>query len=100
MPNKDYEIINLEDEKIDSLPDEVVGDAEDLPEPSLDDDVTQKEEQNLTLKQKIKHFFKDLWQNPKKRWSLIGGIFVLLIIGIATPHSRYFLLNKPKHRQK
>ncbi len=93
MPNKDYEIINLEDEKIDSLPDEVVGDAEDLPEPSLDDDVTQKEEQNLTLKQKIKHFFKDLWQNPKKRWSLIGGIFVLLIIGIATPHSRYFLLN-------
>lgn len=51
------------------------------------------QDKNRSLKEKVKDFFKDLWQNPRKRWSIIIGTVVLLMTIFLVPPTRYFVLN-------
>lgn len=46
-----------------------------------------------TLSQKIKDFFKDLWQDPKKRKVTIGTTLAIFALLMIVPNSRYFILN-------
>lgn len=42
---------------------------------------------------KITRFIKDLWRNPKKRWGIIFGSTVIVMVVAILPQSRYFVLN-------
>lgn len=48
---------------------------------------------NHSKLQKVTLFFKDLWQNPKKRWSIIVAVIFAIIGSLLIPVSRYFILN-------
>ncbi len=90
MPNQDEDNFDL-----DSAVDDVTLDESNELLSDQDKEVTEAfiPDKNRSLKQKFKDFFKDLWQNPKKRWSLIVGTTVLLIAVFVVPPSRYFMLN-------
>ncbi len=87
---KDQDEINLDEE----LEDIELQDSnlllEDQEVPIVEEDT---EANSKTRGQKIKEFFKDLWQNPKKRWGVIAGCAIFTITVLALPQSRYFLLN-------
>lgn len=51
------------------------------------------EDNNLDSGNKIARFVKDLWKNPKKRWSIIIGFTVVIMVVAILPQSRYFVLN-------
>jgi len=42
---------------------------------------------------KITRLIKDLWRNPKKRWGIIIGSAVIVMVVAILPQSRYFVLN-------
>lgn len=42
---------------------------------------------------KLADFFRDLWENPKKRKIVIISSVVLIAVLVIVPHSRYFILN-------
>lgn len=48
---------------------------------------------NDTPKKNWKEKLKDLWRDPKKRKITIGSLVTVLILAIAIPYSRYFILN-------
>ncbi len=48
----------------------------------------------------VKQFFKKWWDNPKARWATIAGLVAVLILIIALPVTRYFLLNSVGVRGK
>ncbi len=95
MQNKDEEYFDLNDDNTEStfIEDDETQKKEESTNKKTDTPNQLDQKQNLSFKQKLKNFLKDLWQNPKKRWSLVAGVFVVLIVLVVTPHSRYFMLN-------
>lgn len=107
MPDKNNDLIDLDNQDIEMDIDDLLDDEDIEPKDTSKDlkdkpnaqTNNQSEQQNTdsltnkTFKQKLKAFFKGLWQNPKKRWSvIIGGTFILIVIFL-TPFTRYFILN-------
>lgn len=95
MPNKDEEFFDLDDDntEVAIIEDDKIQNSEESTDKETEIPNQLEQKQNQSFKQKLKNFVKDLWKNPKKRWSLIGGTFVLVVVIFATPHSRYFVLN-------
>lgn len=59
----------------------------------LSEGLDEEPKEKLSFKQKLSSFIKDLWRNPKKRWSVIIGFSGLLLTFAILPQSRYFVLN-------
>ncbi len=90
MPSKDDDSLNL-DSAVDDIS---LNDSDDTLRRE-DEDVTRAftQSKDRGFKEKVADFFKDLWQNPKKRWSIIVGTVVILMTIFILPMSRYFVLN-------
>lgn len=92
MPDKDKDFIDLEDENnIDDSMFEDINEPQAEPEKELAEAFAPEKPKGF--KQKFKAFVKDLWQNPKKRWSLIIGSTVFMMMVLLLPTTRYFVLN-------
>ncbi len=84
-----------EDDTIKNAVDDIVSKEGDVVLEAEDAELQKAFEQHppKTLKQKIKSFFKQWWENPVARWSTII-ILLLIILGLAVfPATRYFFLN-------
>lgn len=90
MSKKNDDFFNLDD----AVDDITTSDSDDTLRRE-DEDLSQAFTSNKdrSFKEKVTDFFKDLWQNPKKRWGVIIGTVTLLMIVFVVPHSRYFILN-------
>lgn len=96
MPNKDDEIFDLEDDSTESTiieDDELQNEEFESANQISDSPEPLETKQNSGFKQKFKAILKDLWQNPKKRWSLISVVCVCIMVSILFPTSRYAILN-------
>lgn len=84
-----------EDDKTAKAVDDIVAHESDELLKAEDEKLAQafRPEQKQTFGQKLKHFFRAWWQNPKARWATII-ILVLAVAAVATiPKSRYLVLN-------
>lgn len=93
MQSKDDDFFDLEDDSKDALPIDISEEKVDSTKPAINEAITSSASGNQSLKQKLKRFFKDLWQNLKKRWGLIIGTIIILLVIVMAPPSRYFVLN-------
>lgn len=52
-----------------------------------------KPEEKRNFRQKVGHFFKAWWSNPKARWATIFALLLGIVAATLVPTSRYFVLN-------
>lgn len=79
----------------DNFLDEVSSDmtSEDVSSPEPKIEVPQSSQQPHSRLKRLVAALKDIWHNPKKRWTAIGIMTAILVGLLVVPNSRYFVMN-------
>lgn len=78
--------------------DEVLSESSEVPESTAKtehDEPVQAEKSvvmDLSFKEKVKNWFIELWQNPRRRYAVLGTMLVILIALFVVPVTRYNIL--------
>lgn len=84
----------VDDEKLDEAIEDIVAKESDTVLEAEDEAKKDKKDVKPAKKPgKLRQFFNDIWQNPRKRWAVFGGIILVSLVLALVPHSRYFILN-------
>jgi hypothetical protein len=103
-PVSPHEVEFRNDVDIDKVVDEIVNEDSDkllaVEDAVRDNQYGRKPEQKKGILRKVKSVFWAWWNNKKLRYRTIIGLFILLIVGMLIPPTRYAILNTAGVRVK
>ncbi len=93
--NKDEAETFLDDAVTDKAIDDIVAEEGDTVLAAEDKERHKSEESDDRAKKdgKLKRLVRAIWEDPRKRWTVLGGLTLLVLALSLIPGSRYFILN-------
>lgn len=89
--------VSVNDEEVEKVVEEI-SETEEIDAENEDESLPVHTVKPAKTDGRIKLFFKNIWHNPKTRYTVIGGLGMLVFALGLIPNSRYFILNTAQVR--